>query len=80
MDSLRFAAGELGSPSGIGLQTTLTDLFPGTIYEITVSAINGAGDGENSVIQVVTLIGNQFYIAFRYILYHHEWNYFFCCL
>ena len=53
MDSLRFAIGELS----IGLQTTLTDLFPGTMYEITVSAINGAGEGENSVIQVETLIG-----------------------
>ena len=58
MDSLQLAVGELG----IGLQTTLTDLFPGTIYEITVSAINGAGEGENSIIQVVTLIGNLFYI------------------
>ena len=53
MDSLQFAVGELG----IGLQTTLTDLFPGTMYEITVSAINGAGEGKNSVIQVETLIG-----------------------
>ena len=64
MDSLQFAVGELRSPSGIGFQTTLTDLLPGTMYEITVSAINGAGEGENSIIQVVTLIGNMFYIAF----------------
>ena len=68
MNSLQFAVAVLGSPSGIGLQTTLTDLFLGTMYEITVSAINGAGEGENSVIQVETLIGNLFYIAFSHQL------------
>ena len=57
MNSIQFAVGELGSPSGSGFQAALTDLFPGTMYEITVSAINGAGEGENSVIQVETLIG-----------------------
>ena len=57
MNSIQFAVGELGPPSGSGFQATLTDLFPSTMYEITVSAINGAGEGENSVIQVETLIG-----------------------
>ena len=59
MDGLHFAVGELG----IGLQITLTDLFPGTMYEITVSAINGAGEGENSVLQVETLIGIISYLS-----------------
>ena len=68
MDVLHFAVDKLGT----GLQTTLTDLFPGTVYEITVSAINGAGEGENSVIQVETFIG----ILLVFFRVYNDNNYF----
>ena len=57
MNSIQSAVGELVSPSGIGFQTTLTDLFPGTMYEITVSAINGAGEGVSASETITTMSG-----------------------
>ena len=61
VDALQFTVDELGSSTSFPVfQTTLFNLFPGTVYEITVFAINGAGEGESSVVQVETLIGNQF--------------------
>ena len=47
---------ELVLPTG-RLGTTLTDLFPNTQYEITVFAINGAGDGMAATVDTPTLNG-----------------------
>ena len=59
---------ELVLPTG-RLGTTLTDLFPNTQYEITVFAINGAGNGAANIETVTTLNGLYMH------LYIHIYNY-----
>ena len=61
MNSSQSAVGELGS--GSDFQTTLTDLFPGTVYEITVSAINGAGEGVSASETIATTSGTSLTIV-----------------
>lgn len=46
--NITVSVGDATTNSGGVLQTTLTDLTPGTLYSITVAAINGAGLGESS--------------------------------
>ena len=65
-DIKNITVGVAEATSGDVLQTTLMGLTPGTLYSITVAAVNGAGLGESSeAVQAMTNNGKKFNAQIR---------------
>ncbi len=56
-DTVQLPIGDIYSPTANNFGTTLTDLFPNTLYTVSVFLVNGAGNGMPNTSNVNTLNG-----------------------
>ncbi len=57
-DTVQLPVGDIYSPAANNFETTLTGLFPNTMYKVSVYPVNGAGNGMPNISTVNTLNGN----------------------